>query len=317
MPDFLKSSASDGFVSKHSQTLNESRKAGSGCVSGEFPSKAEMSKTAGSGCGFEDFLRQVEKFSNSMSKNELEEVRAVVHKAHSRRFKQRKAPKYGTTNKAFTELELQHFLRNVKNEKFSLLFRYLAFLGLRVGEVCKLHISNIDFDKRELTLKSEKSALVDSLIIPLELFKETVEFMNKHSVEIKSAGGYIFFKENDNGHTRNLHIDVNYIRNVFSEITQAAGLSQAYADSEETDISRRSRQLHRLTTHSLRHYAITHFAKSTNGNIVLASRFARHSNPSTMRYIAKDKDELYKNIDFAFTDKITPLKQLSNSLKNQ
>jgi integrase len=56
-----------------------------------------------------------------------------------------------------------------------------------------------------------------------------------------------------------------------------------------------------LTTHSLRHYAITSFAKQTNGNLVLTSRFARHSNPSTtMTYITIRKEELYKEIDNAF-----------------
>jgi integrase len=65
----------------------------------------------------------------------------------------------------------------------------------------------------------------------------------------------------------------------------------------------RPRALHRLTTHSLRHYAITRFTKATNGNVVLASRFARHSNPSiTMRYISKDKKELYENIEDAFNE---------------
>jgi integrase len=200
--------------------------------------------------------------------------------------------------------------------KFRLLFSYQAYIGLRVGEVSKLHISNIDFDKRELTIKSEKSSKMDSLIIPLELFKETVEFMNRYQKEIKAAEGYIFFKENDNGHTGLPYINVNYVRNVFREIIQLSGLNQTYATSEETYENHVPRSLHRLTTHSLRHYAITHFAKSTNGNVVLASRFARHSNPSTtMRYIAKDKDELYKNIDFAFSDKITPLKQLSKSIQ--
>ena len=150
-------------------------------------------------------------------------------------------------------------------------------MGLRVGEVCKLHISNIDFDKRELTLKSEKSAKMDSLIIPLDLFKETVEFMNKYSREIEAARGYIFFKENDYGHTGLLYVNVNYVRNVFRHVLEASGLNKTYAISEETEPDRTPRALHRLTTHSLRHYAITHFAKSTNGNIVLASRFARHA----------------------------------------
>lgn len=189
-------------------------------------------------------------------------------------------------------------------------------MGFRVGEVCQLHVSNIDFDKRELTLKSEKSGRMDSLIIPLDLFKGTVEFMNKHAKEIKAAQGYIFFKENDNGNTRLPYINLNYVRNVFRKIIAQSGLNQTYATSEEAYPINRSRPLHRLTTHSLRHYAITRFAKSTNGNIVLASRFARHASPSTMmRYIAKDKDELYRNIDFAFSNKITPLKQLSKSIQ--
>ncbi len=58
---------------------------------------------------------------------------------------------------------------------------------------------------------------------------------------------------------------------------------------------------------------MTRFAKSTNGNVVLASRFDRHSNPSTtMRYIAKDNGGSYKNIDFAFgAKKIDAIKQLA------
>ena len=56
--------------------------------------------------------------------------------------------------------------------------------------------------------------------------------------------------------------------------------------------------MHLLTTHSLRPYAITRFARETNGNVVLASKFARHSDPSTtMRYIHTDKREFYQAID--------------------
>ena len=291
-------------------------KAGSGCVFPELPNAGREKQ--GSGLDFHDFLQYAEHISSTVSKNKLEQLRTIVTKAHESRFRRRKEPRYGTINKGFTEPELQCFFRSITNEKFALLFKYRAYISLRVGEVGKLHISNIDFDKRELTLKSEKSAQLDSLIIPLDLFKETVDFMNKHSAEIRLAEGYIFYKENDNGHTGNLHIDVDYIRNVFREIIQSAGLNQTYATSEEAYSTHRPRSLHRLTTHSLRHYAITHFAKSTNGNIVLASRFARHADPSTtMRYIAKDKDELYKNIDFAFSDKITPLKRLSKSLQEK
>ncbi len=117
---------------------------------------------------------------------------------------------------------MQHFLRNTKNEKFRLLFKYQAQLGLRVGEVCKLHISNIDFDKRELTIKSEKSAQVDALIIPLDLFKETVEYMARNADSIKAANGYVFFKDNDNNHNEVPHLDVSYVRKVFREVLHAS-----------------------------------------------------------------------------------------------
>ncbi len=251
---------------------------------------------------FQDFLHQTKFFSSNLSKHQLEEIRAVIAKAHTKRFRRRKEPRYGTINKGFTELELQRFLRNVKNEKFGLLFKYQAFLGLRVGEVSKLHISNIDFGKRELTIKSEKSSKLDSLIIPLDLFKETVDYIAKNEASIKASNGYVFFKDNDNNHNSIPHVDFNYVRKVFHQALVASNLDQIYAYSEETDATHRERPLYRLSTHSLRHYAITHFAKSTNGNVVLASRFARHRSPNTtMHYIAKDKDELYKEIDSAFT----------------
>ncbi|EQD51321.1 integrase family protein, partial [mine drainage metagenome] len=127
-----------------------------------------------------------------MNFHELKALKGVVNKVFARKYRGNAAPKYGSINKGFTELELQHFLRSVKNEKFGLLFRYQAYLGLRIGEVTRLHISNIDFDKRELTLKSEKSGKMDSLLIPIELFRETIAFITSNTEQIKLAGGFIF-----------------------------------------------------------------------------------------------------------------------------
>ena len=258
-----------------------------------------------SGFEFDQLSHQLEDMANSLSQAKLEELKSTLHKVYKRRFKTSAEPKYGSISKAFTEAELQHFLRCVKNEKFVLLFKYQAYLGLRVGEVSQLHISNINFDKRELTLKSEKSSRLDSLLIPLDLFKETIEYITKNEASIKASNGHIFFKDNDNNHNSLHHVEVNYVRKVFRDTLKLAALDEFYAYSEETDPNKKERRLYRLSTHSLRHYAITKFSKSNNGNIVLSSRFARHASPSTtMRYIAKDNEELYKNIDLAFADSI-------------
>ena len=87
------------------------------------PDSGSMEK-AGSGLNFQDFLKHTTELSNTISKNKLEQLRTIVTRAHEKRFKRRREPRYGTINKGFTELELLRFLRNVNNDKFSLLFKY-------------------------------------------------------------------------------------------------------------------------------------------------------------------------------------------------
>ncbi len=260
-------------------------------------------KSGKSGFEYEQFLSQLETVANQVSQQKLENMKAALHRVYTRRFKaRRRTPKYGTINKGFTELELRQFLMAVKHEKFRLLFKYQAYMGLRIGEACSLHISNIGFDKRELTFRTEKAGKMDTLRIPEELFKETVEYIARNEAEIEASNGYVFFKNHDNNDNKLQHVEVNYVRKVFRESTKVAGLNQIYGTSDETYAGHKERQLFRLTTHSLRHYAITRFAKSTNGNIVLTSRFARHSRPDiTMTYVGKDQEELFGNIDFAFS----------------
>ncbi len=185
-----------------------------------------------------------------------------------------------------------------------LLFKYQAYLGLRVGEISKLHMNNINFDKRELTIKSKKSHKLNSLLIPLDLFKETMEYIVKNKASIKASSGYVFFKENDNNSNNLLHVEQNYVRKVFRETIVSANLDYNYGYSDE-NYGEPQCTLHRLTTHSLRHYAITRFSKANNGNIVLTCRYARHASPTTtIRYIAKDNEQLYKEIDNIFSDHV-------------
>ena len=182
------------------------------------------------------------------------------------------------------------------------MFSYQANLGLRVGEVVKLNLKAINMQTRELTVFTEKAKTIDTLIIPLRLFEETQTYINCFSLDIKQAQGYIFFRDPSKSSRQEPYLEPNYVRKVFRHYVQEARLDEdAYGLSDE-DRGRTQRQLHRLTTHSLRHYAITRFAKQVNGNLVLTSRFARHSEPSiTMTYIAKDKEQLYAEIDKAFS----------------
>ncbi len=221
-----------------------------------------------------------------LSKNQVETLRSIVHQHYVKRFKRSRIPKYGNLDKGFTEQEITAFFKAVDNPKFNLLFSYQAQLGLRIGEAVSVNVKEINFDTRELMLKTEKAQTLDTLLIPATLFKRTLEFIGRHTKEVEESGGYVFFKE-WHSHSKLKHIDSNYARNRFIRYLKKAGLDQFYGISDESRPDRAVRNLHRLTTHSLRHYAITTFAKQTNGNVVLASRFARHADPATtMTYIS-------------------------------
>jgi integrase len=238
-----------------------------------------------------------------LGKHRIEELRRVIDRHYQKRFRgKRRIPKYGSLNKGFTDNQLQVFFRAINNEKHRLLFSYQAQLGLRIGEVVKLNLKDIDFKTRELRVFTEKAHTLDTLIIPLTLFNETNTYIECFRNEIALNQGYIFFRDQSKSHRVEPYLEPNYIRKVFRYYVSEAMLDEdAYGTSEE-DKGRAIRQLHRLTTHSLRHYAITKFAKACNGNLVLTSRFARHSEPTmTMTYINTQKEELYSIIERSFS----------------
>jgi integrase len=240
--------------------------------------------------------------SLKVSWHQLQQLQSILHKTQTKRFAgKRKTPKYGTLSKAFTDGQLTQFLHAVDSDKFRLLFSYQAQLGLRIGEAVRVSLNSINFETRELILKTEKAQVIDTLLIPVPLFKETLAFIERHKGEIEAAQGYLFYADKLRTKRPEPYIEQNYVRNRFRHYIVLAGLDEVYDTSDESIPDRGVRHLHRLTTHSLRHYAITRFAKQTNGNLVLTSRFARHSDPSTtMTYITTRKEELYKEIDNAF-----------------
>ena len=133
------------------------------------------------------------------------------------------------------------------------------------------------------------------------LFNQTEQYMAQFSAEIDKADGYLFFKGVDRKQIAEQYVEPNYTRKLFRQYVQKANLDEIYDTTQEPD-GHTIRRLHLLSTHSLRHYAITKFAKMSNGNLLLASKFARHREPhTTMTYIHTDKKELYDQIDKTFS----------------
>ena len=233
--------------------------------------------------------QQFEFIARYAAKDRLVEVITIFSEARKSRFLRRRTPKYGTMNKGFTDEELQKFFSVVDDQRFQLLFSFQAVLGLRIGEAVKIHIKDINLKTRELRIETEKAKTLNFLIIPEQLFGMTLNYIRNFETQIVRANGYLFFVEDH-------HMSASCARQAFEKYIQKTKLYEIYGYSNDA----KPRTLTRLTTHSLRHYAITNFAKKNNGNVVLANKFARHLRlQTTMTYIYTSKDELYRSIERA------------------
>ncbi len=76
----------------------------------------------------------------NVSWHQLRQLQSVLHKTQTKRFAgKRKTPKYGSLSKAFSDSQLERFLRVIGSDKFRLLFGYQAQLGLRIGEAIRVN----------------------------------------------------------------------------------------------------------------------------------------------------------------------------------
>jgi len=255
-------------------------------------------------CISPNFLSDTDtQFIKSLSVAKLKVMRKWVGQLVEQRITRKKFKKYGNTNKGFTDEELEKFFKYSRNEEFKeqLAFSMQAYLGLRIGEVVQVKISDIDLEKRTIRIDTEKSKTCDSLHLHDRIYNLLKSHIAKHEKAIQAHNGYLLYSDAPNFNRENL--SEHYLRKKFREICNRAGLNEWYGYADEQSSSRvfpSGRKLHRLTTHSLRHYFGTKVYESTKDPI-LTSKLMRHSElRSTQIYIHTNKDKMQKGIEEAF-----------------
>lgn len=246
---------------------------------------------------------QTEFLGRNLTKWNLVKAIKILSEARKSRFLRRRTPKYGSMNKAFTEEELEQFFSVIDDPKTHLLFSFQAVMGLRIGEAVRVNIKDINLKTRELRIFTEKSDKTDYLLIPLKLFDTVIRHIDAHQEEIAKARGWIFFSLSQprKSPDTELHITTETARKFFHTYIRKTKLNEVYGYMSGA----RPKPLYRLTTHSLRHYAITNFCRKNGGNTMLASKFARHTNfQTTMTYIHAEKEELYESIERANDERV-------------
>ncbi len=217
-----------------------------------------------------------------MPKHELEELRLHVQKA-VRRFHKPKKPLYGNVCKGFTEQELTRFLSCCRNPKARLAFSLMANLGLRISEAAAIRHEDIDLQHRRLTVRTLKARQLDWLHLHDDVYEQLRAWQEeRYDAIVKS--GHVLYSEHG-------HVSSHWLRKEFREAVILAGLDDVYGRSTES-LDRPERRLHRLTTHSLRHYFITRVYRTTK-DPVTTQKLARHTElGSTQVYIHTAQSEL-------------------------
>jgi integrase len=237
-------------------------------------------------------------FLNSLAKHELIELIGLLSKERKRRYKRRKDRKYGNICKGFNQDELELFFRTCRDAKAKLAFRMQAYLGLRIGEVVRVKMEDIDFPRRRLSVQTEKAKTGDVLYLHDEVLPHIQAWIEQHIQEITACGGYLFFPVHKTN--KHPHASPHWLRGVFRETAILCGLNEFYGKSDETQYDRSERRLHRLTTHSLRHFYVTKVYRATK-DIVVAQKLARHTDlKSTQVYVHASQNDLEEGLSKTF-----------------
>ncbi len=267
---------------------------------------------------FQDF-EFLEEFFGNLSKNKLERISRILTKVYQHKYKKKKDRKYGNMQKGFSEGELQKFFSVINNEKHLLAFKIQAYLGLRVGEVIKVNLADLDFEKRSLKIFTEKAHTGDFLHLHDLIFEPLIQYVRKYQNLISANKGYLFYSDSRKAKTS--HISVDSLRNLFRKYARKSNLDESYAEAEDhknqiRKLNGNNRLLRRLSTHSLRHYFISRTYQNTLDPIT-TQKLARHQDlSSTQIYIHTSGFKLVENIKKAFEVSGKPMPdEQTNELK--
>jgi integrase len=223
-----------------------------------------------------------------LSKNKLQALRDKISEIKRKKYPNKNEKKYSNVDKSFSEEELKKFLKACRSEKTFIAFSMMAMLGLRVGEAVKVNLNQLDFVKNKIKILTEKSNTVDFLHLHSEVRKLLYSWVQKNREEILKHDGFIFFPDVKSKSQRK-HISPDWLRNEFRKVCDSTGLNDCYSESEDARNPIKSkngkRKLHRLTSHSLRHFFIS---KVYSGCLdpIKTQMLARHSDfKSTKFYI--------------------------------
>jgi len=239
-----------------------------------------------------------------LGQDRLKKLLTAVSETRKKKYQRRKGTKYGNLNKGFTDEELAKFFKFCSHPKAYACFFLMANLGLRVGEVVRIRVSDISFKKGTIRIETEKANTIDYMHMHEQVRILLRSLVRKFQKEIDEHDGYLFFSDVKG----RKHISKHWLPRIFREVCKVAKLDDVYGIADDLNNPTREgkpeRKLYRLTTHSLRHYFITKIYTSCKDPLK-TQKLARHCEfKSTQTYIHLNQDQLDTTIQKVFGNTI-------------
>ena len=187
--------------------------------------------------------------------------------------------------------------KKIKSPSMKLCLRLMIFLGLGAGDVNDLKRSSFNEDFTLLTFKRKKTKKVVERRLQRFLTAELKEYWRVWQNR-RCRDNYLFFPSYKNN-SKNYYLGRNTITVKFAEIREALGINHVYYTTKN------GLKLHRLTSHTMRHYAIYRYYIASGKDIKAVQQIIEHSKmETTARYIysmeaeKKEQQIIEKAFDF-------------------
>jgi site-specific recombinase XerD len=167
-----------------------------------------------------------------------------------------------------TRDEIKKIIDSLKNKKHKLLIKIVYGSGLRVSEVVKLKISDLDLDKGIIHVICSKRRKDRNTILP----KNLIEELNLYLKSRKDDNLYLF-----PGATKDEHLSIRSVQKIVKNATRLAGINK------------------RVYVHALRHSFATHLLESGVDIKNIAELLGHNRLDTTLIYLHTSTEHL-KNI---------------------
>ena len=171
-----------------------------------------------------------------LSKRQLKKISKTVSKVKETKYVRRKQPKYGLFGAKTMDLpEIDAFFSAFRPHEwpYKVLFLTQAFLGLRIGEVVKIKLEDIDFAGKQIKIHTEKQRHYETdlfMVIHEKLEALLLDYINAYEQDIRAHDNYLFFPLQNRSKTK--HMSSDQARNFFRRVCERAGLNKFYGYKE-------------------------------------------------------------------------------------